>query len=222
MTTQLTNQKIENAPQLLKEALQKPLPGPEAQQKMSSVPRLKTGWVTPPKDARVSAVLIALSEKDGKITIPFIRRAIDNKTHSGQIALPGGKKDDTDANLTETALRETWEEIGIEVPEQQVLGHLTPLYIPPSNYMVTPVVAWLDKAPTLYRPSEREVDAVLEFGIHEFQHPSNKRETEVKVMGNIKLKTPAFILQETVIWGATAMMMSEFITLWDRLEWPIK
>ncbi len=208
---------IAEAPKLLKEALQKPLPGAAAQQQMSSVPRLETGWVKPPENARVSAVLLALSYKDGKISLPFIRRAIDHKVHSGQIAFPGGRKDDTDANLTETALRETWEEIGIKVSQSYVLGHLTPLYIPPSNSLVTPVVAWLPNSPNAYMPNECEVDSVLEFALHEFQHPDNLKEREVKVMGNIKIKTPAFVLRETVIWGATAMVMSEFLSVWKRL-----
>lgn len=218
LNTQLSNLEIDNVPNLLKEAFLKPLPGAEAQQQMSSVPRLKTGWVEPPKNAKVSAVLLALSYKDGNVSLPFIRRAIDHKVHSGQIAFPGGRKDDTDTDLTETALRETWEEIGIEVTKNQVLGHLTPLYIPPSNSLVTPVVAWLPESPNRYKPNESEVDAVLEYAITDFQNEVNRKETEVKVMGDMKLKTPAFVFQETVIWGATAMIMSEFLTVWKNLE----
>ncbi len=204
-------------PQRLKEALSQPLPGPLAQQAMSSVHRLKTGWAPPPENARVSAVLLALSHDGERVRLPFIRRAIDHSVHSGQIALPGGRKEEQDASLVSTALRETYEEIGIAVSENQVLGQLTPLYIPPSNSLVTPVVAWLPEPPEGYQPDPREVDAVLEFSLEELLHPPHRKETEVTVMGNLKMKAPAFVIEDTVIWGATAMMMNEFLEVWQQL-----
>ncbi len=197
-------------------AFARPLPGEQAQKEMSSSGRLKTGWQTPPPDVRLSAVLLALHVKNGRVQLPFIRRSTDQSVHSGQIALPGGRKDETDPSLIATALRETWEEIGIEVPENQVVGTLTPLYIPPSNSLVTPVVAYLSEPPAMYRPDVREVEAVLEFSLDELQHPAHRQEVEVTVMQYVKLRAPAFVVSETVIWGATAMIMNEFLHLWQQ------
>jgi len=129
----------------LEEHLSKPLPGLEAQKRMSPEGRrnLRNGNL-PEKKA---GVLILLYPEESRICFPLMRRPEYGGVHSGQISLPGGKKEDNDRNLVETALRETEEELGISAIDVQVLGSLSELYIQPSNVDVLPVVGYVKKVP---------------------------------------------------------------------------
>lgn len=122
----------------LKQELQKPLPGEEAQYRMapSYRPRLTKEEVFA-NNPRVSGVLLLLFEKNNELHIAFTQRKQYEGVHSGQMSFPGGKKDVTDLDLRETALRETFEEIGIERNKIEIIGSLSELYIPPSNFWFT-------------------------------------------------------------------------------------
>jgi len=196
----------------LKERFEKPLPGVIAHDAMATLVRQKLLRTTP-KNPRISAVLIALFVKDENVYFPVIRRPSHNAVHAGQIGLPGGGMEKQDSNLVETALRETEEEIGLKVPKQQVLGTLTPLYIPPSNAQVTPVVAYTEP-PKNYIPDPREVDYVLDIPIDELLKDKSKVAQKVKVFGDLQINAPGFHIAEAFIWGATAMMLSEFLHIW--------
>ncbi|MGB3779869.1 MAG: CoA pyrophosphatase [Tunicatimonas sp.] len=187
-------------------------PGWDAQQLMATEVH-RNARLQPRSDARRAAVLMLLYPHNGQIYLPLIVRPVYPGVHSGQIALPGGKVEPEDASLVATALRETEEEIGVRVPEAQVLGELSELYIPPSNMRVTPVVAYVQKQPT-YTPDLREVVQVLDFSLEAFADPENQTVVSVAA-GKTILDAPGFVIEERIIWGATAMMMSELLEVLD-------
>ena len=140
-------------------ALSQALPGREAQFLMEPLTRrVEMEKQKNRKNAKLSAVLILLYPKDDKIYTAMIKRPVYNGVHSGQIAFPGGKKEDDDLNLSETALRETEEEIGVLRNSVEVIGQLSQLYIPPSNFNVQPVIAYTNNIPDFIL-EENEVDS---------------------------------------------------------------
>jgi len=193
----------------LRQRLLQPLPGFEAQ-------KLMIGRVLPmppkvPDNARPSAVLCLLFPKDGRLTVLLMKRREDGTAHSGQVSFPGGSYEQQDADYKATALREAQEEVGIMSAEVEVLGALTSLYIPVSNFNVYPFVGFSTKPPE-YRLSHAEVSHVLEVPLEELFHESRKTITDVisPAMPNIIRQVNAYQLADgTIIWGATAMMLSE-------------
>ncbi len=175
-----------------------------------------TGRVRPmpeviPDNARDSAVLQLLFPLRNEPHLLFIRRTEDGRAHSGQISFPGGRYEPGDASFMITALREAEEEVGITAGEVEVLGALTPLYIPVSLFMVHPFVAWSENRPD-YLPSEQEVSEILEIPLSHLFDKANKIMTEVKPasMPGLTLTVPAYSLPGgAFIWGATAMMLAE-------------
>src|SRR5512144_2331201 len=125
-------------------ALQKPLPGLAAQLKLAPEYRIESLRSTPPADARAAGVLILLYPHQGEWYLPLIKRVEDGLVHSGQISLPGGSQE-TGESLRETALREASEEIGVTCDE--VIGELSTIYIPPSNFLVAPTVGYVGRRP---------------------------------------------------------------------------
>lgn len=201
----------------LRKALTRPLPGRTAQE-------LMTGRVLPmpdavPEDARASGVLLLLFPKGDEVCLLFIRRTEDGQAHSGQISFPGGKQEPTDADLRVTALREANEEAGILSEDVDLLGTLTPLYIPISNFMVYPVVGY-SLRPPVYQLSEQEVAAVLEIPLRLLFNAEHKIITTVRPSSRpqMQLTVPAYRLPDgSIVWGATAMILSELEVLWQDL-----
>lgn len=200
----------------LRHALQQKLPGWAAQRQMATEVH-RNARLTPRTDAREAAVLMLLYPDGGDVYLPLIVRPTYPGVHSGQIALPGGKAEEGDGSLIVTALRETEEEIGVRVSEDQVLGTLSQLYIPPSNMLVTPVVAYAEEKAN-YRPDFREVVQVLDVALAAFNDPRNQATVAVKAATNVRLEAPGFIIEERVIWGATAMMMSELLSIMETID----
>jgi 8-oxo-dGTP pyrophosphatase MutT (NUDIX family) len=190
--------------------LRQPLPGPEAHLKMASATRLRLK-VQPNEKTRRSAVLILFYPYRDQILVPLILRPKYDGVHAGQMAFPGGRYEKTDENLIRTALREAQEEIGIKASDVQVLGKLTELFIPPSNFYVLPVVGKLPYKPDFY-PDPREVEAVLEVNLEELMDESIVGFTELDVRG-ITIEAPFYDIQGHKVWGATAMMISELLTV---------
>lgn len=198
----------------LKIKLQQPLPGEKAQFEMAHVKREKILAHSPEYDNyRPSAVLILLYPNEHNETILLlIERVIYDGYHSGQIALPGGKAEPTDADLQATALREFFEETGSDqTPE--VIGKLTPVYIPVSKFVVQPFVAYLTERPN-YKMDSREVQQLIEWPFTNFIDAETIKHTTIEPMPGLKLHTPYFDVQDKILWGATAMIMNE-------LKWVI-
>ena len=132
----------------------------------------------------------------------------NNSNHSGQIAFPGGKKEEHDANLIETALREANEEIGIVKEHVEVIGKLTDVFIPVSNFLVAPVIGFIDYSPT-FTLQISEVYDVVEVEVQTLIHPNTFQQQMVKLSGGAQLKVPCFVVNKQIVWGATALMINE-------------
>lgn len=187
-----------------------PLPGAEAQYRLAPEHRAGPEFaVRPPADAREAGVLILLFPHEGALLAPMIQRPLESGPHSGQISFPGGGREPLDESLARTALRETWEEIGAPAGDIRLLGELSPLYVAPSNFLVQPFVGWTDARPA-YTPDPREVAAVLEFAIADFLAPENLKTADWIVRG-VRVRAPHFVINGHTIWGASAMIWSEFL-----------
>lgn len=195
----------------LKERLNKPLPGIETQYEMAPVTRARFDVNTlDPNSYKKSAVVLLLHHINGSTYIPLIKRHEYDGKHSNQVGLPGGKFDEHDTSLMETALRELDEEIGINKHDVKILGALTPLYIPVSNFYVEPFIAVYERDIIDFNIDEREVKQLIQLDI-ELLKQDTLIEKEGIVSGEgYKLKTPYFKVEGEIIWGATAMILNEF------------
>lgn len=199
----------------LKYKLAEKLPGIDSHIKMAPEHRAEELFKINPNDLnpRLSAVLIILFHEDGKLKIVFIRRSEYVGIHSGQIAFPGGRYEESDKELKTTALREVEEEIGIKTDTVDILGHLTDLYIPPSNFMVRAFVGYVNEKP-VFNINEREVQEVLVLNYEHFKHPDVIKVREFKTHNSTRLtKAPYFDVEGAIIWGATAMILTELLDL---------
>lgn len=194
--------------------LQKPLPGFKAQRIMSPPQRLPAEeYDLYTLNAKNACVLVLLYPNKNKIYIPLLLRSVYNGTHSAQISLPGGKPEINDATLIATALRETQEEIGVDSKGITVIGSLTPLYIPPSNFLLHPYVGYMNEHP-LFKIDPKEVQRVYEITLDELKDKQNTKKKLIYHQSiGAKLLTPYYAIQEQTIWGATAMVLSELLTL---------
>lgn len=203
---------VNSFPQLseqLKLSLQQTLPAKEALAMM--FPNIKSMPEQLPEGVRESAVMALLFPRRGEWHILAIRRTEDGRAHSGQIGFPGGRREPEDATLLETALRETYEEVGIERERIRLAGALSPVYVVVSNFQVFPFVGFID-APEPLQLSEREVQSVLEIPLRELLDPGAKTQEEVvsPAFPDIRRTVNAYrIGGDQIIWGATAIMLAE-------------
>jgi 8-oxo-dGTP pyrophosphatase MutT (NUDIX family) len=200
----------------LNQRLQQPLPGLTAHNIMASETRLKLKMPSPNERTRESAVLILFYPSENQVFMPLILRPQYDGVHGGQMAFPGGRAEKEDENLIRTALREAQEEIGVRVSDVKVLGKLTKLFIPPSNFYVQPVVGYMTRKPDFY-PDPREVDKVIEIALEDLKKPEIVGRKTLNVRG-VEVDTPFYDILETTVWGATAMMISELLMVIDSLE----
>lgn len=196
--------------QHLKKNLLLPLPGRSAQFKLEPPTRKDYPDVIP-SDARLGAVLALFFPDAGSKRLIFIHRTPSRGVHSGQISFPGGAYETGDQNMRNTAIRETNEEIGITASQINVIGKLSTLYIPPSNFLVHPFVGYLDKKPA-FKPDPSEVSGVFSVSVDQLLHEECVRIMETVVHG-FSLKVPCFYVDQKIIWGATAMMLSELLEI---------
>lgn len=189
----------------IKQALKKKLPGSSSHRKMLPPNRPLTVAAQNPKYLKHSSVLLLLFEDNEELFACLIKRPQHMKHHAGQIALPGGRVEEGETAL-ETALRETHEEIGISPDKITILGSLSELYVAVSQFLIHPFVGWLDKKPE-FSVNYDEVEKTVVFPLLRFNNIFEEVELET-VTG--KLKVPCIHYNGEVIWGATAMILSEF------------
>lgn len=200
----------------LKEEVNKGLPGWDAQRRMIVPGRAQSrytplGVIKP----RESGVLIWLYPKEDKIYMRLIVRA-EFGVHSGQVAFPGGSAEENDNGFWNTALREAHEEIGLSPDKIIRLGSLTPLYIPPSNFWVHPYIGMSEKPETAII-SKAEVQKYFDVDIMLLLDPGLKGKKQVTVSSGAEMTVPIYTLGGYVVWGATAMMLSELEELIRRV-----
>lgn len=169
------------------------------------------------KSAKFAGVL-ALFYPDGAGQTKFvlILRKTYNGVHSAQIGFPGGKLEKEDKSLKHAAVRETFEEVGVPIKDVQVVRELSPVYIPPSNFYVHPFIAITEQTPE-FVIGEYEVEAIVEVLLVDFMNNEVEIENKVKTSYSIEIDVPAFKLNGYVVWGATAMMLSEIKDLFKQV-----
>ncbi len=197
--------------------LNMPLPGKEAQQEMA--PSSRRRYVEAPADAKIACVLALLYPKDGAEHLVLIeRQGHPNDRHRGQIGFPGGKLEPTDDSNAAGALREAEEEVGVPTHQVNLIGALTELYIPVSRFKVFPFVGYSEQRPDFIR-QESEVKSILEVPFDTFFSESVRKQKDIRVAKNITLpRVPYFDLEGHVVWGATAMMLSELIAVASKVH----
>jgi 8-oxo-dGTP pyrophosphatase MutT (NUDIX family) len=196
---------------LLKDRLLVPLPGKDAHLKMSPQPVDLRRFESPLReDIRKSGVLILFFPENRHVYFPLIKRPEYPGFHSGQVAFPGGKMEIGDENIIQTALREAEEEIGIDRRQVSVLGQLSDLYIPTSNFLVTPIIGYVESRPDLVG-DVHEVAKILLTDLNYILGPEVRKEKILNLERGVKLNAPYFEIDGEVVWGATAMILSELI-----------
>jgi 8-oxo-dGTP pyrophosphatase MutT (NUDIX family) len=195
----------------LRERLAGTLPGLEAQRRFMPTPP-RTGWKPGefPSDARLAAGLLLLYPGEHGASIPLTVRSSTLRRHAGQISLPGGATD-TGETLVQAALREAYEEIGIDPARVRILGELTPVHVLVSGFTLHPIVGITHHRPT-FAPAAREVEAVLEVSVADLQDASRIRHG-TRTREGVAIEYPYFDLLGHQVWGATAMILGEFICL---------
>jgi len=191
-----------------------PLSGWEGQKQMSSPHRVSlTSEEIEAKNPRQSAVSIVLYIKENRCLFPVIVRNIYNGVHSGQVGLPGGKREKTDASFEETAKREIQEELGLEAKNLKIIKNLTPIYIPASNFQVYPYVSVYQSDEVIFSPDKKEVSRIVPVDLENFL-------TQIRVVWSSvptrNREVPCFDCDGLLIWGATAMILNEFKLLFKK------
>ena len=196
----------------IKQALTRPLPGKTGQQLMAPIPIANKFDRWPiPEDCREAGVLLLLFEKDAELYVILTRRHTYPGVHSGQIAFPGGRRENGET-LQETALRETFEEVGVSPSSLEVIGQLSSLYTPPSNFCIFPFVAYSAGRPA-FRPDSREVAELIETPLSLFFDPATQKKELWHFENFGERNVPYFDVFGHKVWGATAMIFSEFLML---------
>jgi len=200
---------------ILKTQLSKPLTGFASHLKLAPPARRTEleAQTTPPVDARKSAVMILLFHDKEELKVVFIRRSLYVGIHSGQIAFPGGRYEDTDPTIEYTAFREIEEEIGVGKNQIELLGQLSDIYVPPSNFLISIFVGYMAQKPN-YKPDEREVAEVIEVSFNELLLPNaiGQKSFYVPSAGQ-SFDAPCYQTTQCDIWGASAMVVSELVDM---------
>lgn len=189
------------------------LPGIEAQMRFAPDP-LRTAWRTGqfPADSRIAAALLLLYPHQSGAAIALTVRASGLARHPGQISLPGGATNPGET-LVEAALREAAEEIAVDPASVRILGELTPVHVLVSGFTLHPIVGISDRRPD-FVAAPGEVDEILEVSLHDLRDASRIRRG-TRIREGVAVEFPYFDLLGHQVWGATAMVLGEFICLLD-------
>ena len=194
---------------ILNTSIKNDLPGAEAHQLLSPLRAKEKSSYIPKTDARKAGVMVLIYPIQNKTHLVLTQRHPYPGVHGGQISFPGGKQDPEDKNLKETALREAYEEVGVSKNEIEILGPLSPIYIPPSNFHVQPLLAYSHTRPTFIK-EEAEVASILDIPLSTLLKKETVQSLPVNIRGYNR-EVPCFKVEDHIIWGATAIVLSELI-----------
>ncbi len=162
-----------------------------------------------PSDAKKASVILLLYLKNSELHTVFIQRPVYNGAHSGQVSFPGGMFECDDTSLKSTAIRETFEEIGVKIEVKEIIGSLSPLYISISKIKVYPFVAFVEPCCNFFTNAD-EVVHIIETPLSVFFKKETKQIGEIEVRDNL-IEVPYYAINGKKIWGATAMILAEFL-----------
>jgi 8-oxo-dGTP pyrophosphatase MutT (NUDIX family) len=200
----------------LERKLKDPKPGLQAQLSMAPIPRLGQRVYTEVEDRCLKAgVMVLVYPRRGSSHLALIRRTRTVLHHRNEIGFPGGQMEPHE-DTVRAALRETDEELGIPPDRIQIIGSLTPLYIPPSNYCIYPAVGAAAE-PLIFKPHPEEVAEVIELPLSHLLDSQHRRRATRTIRGRL-VKVPFFSFHGHEIWGATAMVLAEFLAVLRSLE----
>ena len=186
------------------------LPGKDEQWRMRVTSDKSYNFDNTEEDAIQSAVLILLYEENGVICFTLTERTQTVEHHRGQISLPGGARE-ADEKLSSTAIRETQEEIGIYADDVDIIGALSPLFVPVTGFIINPFVGIIN-ANFEPQPAPEEVETVISVHVNELLNDDNELQEKRNLRG-YDMNIPYFLLSGHKVWGATAMILSEFKTV---------
>lgn len=200
-----------NWKKILDEALNSPLPGEDVHMEMAPMSRMKSSEaLKQARSYRESAVALHLWEKGAELFVLLTQRNVYPGTHSGQISFPGGKHESYDVDFEATARRESWEEIAMPLDAGELLGQLTDVYIPVSQFLIHPFVFYHQLADWKLQANPREVADWFWYPMKELLDDNTRLYKDIEVGPNFTLKnTPYFSYKDHVIWGATSFMLNE-------------
>ena len=168
-----------------------------------------------PKDSKTASVLMLFyPDVNNETRLVLMLRNKYKGVHSNQISLPGGKVDRLDKSLKDTALRETHEEIGLHKDDIDIVGDLSSVYIPPSNFNVYPFIGYINTTP-IFHPDPKEVSLILKPKL-DYVLNMDIVDSLVEVNGSTQ-KVPSYIINNHILWGATAIMVHEFVLLFKQM-----
>jgi 8-oxo-dGTP pyrophosphatase MutT (NUDIX family) len=194
----------------IRNALEGPLPGPDAQNLLA--PRPRSGWqpgVVPPECRRGAVLLLFFPAARGTALL-LTKRGVGLLNHAGQVSLPGGAVENGET-IEDGALREAHEEVGLDTRGARLLGRLSPLHVPVSGFVLHPVLAVLDHRPSL-RPTPGEVERILEADVGLLVDRCSYS-VERRTFRGTEYRVPYVVVEGEKVWGATAMVLAEFLTL---------
>ncbi|MFT4600779.1 MAG: 8-oxo-dGTP pyrophosphatase MutT (NUDIX family) [Arenicella sp.] len=185
------------------------LPADLAHKEMYPLRKTRNEMKLENEDYRTSAVLALMFQEDGETKMILTQRHDYKGKHGGQISFPGGKSEATDQSIEHTALRETQEEIGLPTEDINIIGKLSDVYIPVSQFLVHPFIAYYNGDPTFIR-SEYEVKEIITFNTAILLDSDTMSRRNIKTSEGYSLKDiPCFIIEEKIVWGATAIILNE-------------
>lgn len=203
--------KFDTCLQLLSKISNLPLPGKVAQFKMAPMERVKkfSDVDIKKRNPRKAGVMILLyPDQDQMTRMVLILRKTYKGVHSNQVGFPGGKVEEEDVSMEATALRETEEEVGVTSSLITVIKEMSTTYIPPSNFCVYPFIGYCD-TPLKFIPQKEEVEGIIEVALEDLLLETTVISKKMSTSYMDDIDVPAFLLNDHVVWGATAMMLSE-------------
>lgn len=194
----------------LKKRLEQKLPAEKAHKLLMNYKRQSAAEIlATKKDVKTSAVLCLLFKKEGEWKYYLMERNSYKGVHSAQISFPGGRKEHFDKDYQATALRESQEELNINPNDVEILGELSTMYIPPSNFLVYPFVGVALKDQRIV-PDRREVSKVLEASLSDLISDKAIGTSKVSISGGkTEINVKHYTVDEHIVWGATGMILSE-------------